>query len=338
MLPFVLEVVTIVPGRRRWAAGKTGQPPIRRAGSPAAAALSKLVYAGLVRRPCWDRSAGRGTPSRVRATPATSPGPVPGAREGAVAYARRRRYFHDGSRDAGQWREPRRGAAIGGFRGSSPRASVRASRRASSSPGYWPRWSAEFEAERPRLQVRLEASPQALASFPEVFGPAAGPALEAAAPPGEDGWRVVTLSFEHERAAVHRLAGFGNQVGVLDPPSVRAMFPGSDFEAVQAVSKEHGMEGVVAKRLDSRYTPGVRTGNWRKIKNVHTQEAVIASYKPGQGNRTGQVGSLLIGVNDASGLIYAGHVGTGFSDETLRMLGVGLPRLRAPADSPPCQP
>jgi predicted DNA-binding transcriptional regulator YafY len=87
---------------------------------------------------------------------------------------------------------------------------------------FWARWSAEFEAERPRLQVRLKASPQALASFPEVFGPAAGPALEAAAPPGEDGWRVVTLSFEHERAAVHRLAGFGDQVGVLDPPSVRA--------------------------------------------------------------------------------------------------------------------
>jgi predicted DNA-binding transcriptional regulator YafY len=88
--------------------------------------------------------------------------------------------------------------------------------------GFWAQWSAEFEASRPRLQVRLKASPQALASFPEVFGPAAGPALEAAAPPGENGWRVMTLSFEHERAAVHRLAGFGDQVGVLDPPSVRA--------------------------------------------------------------------------------------------------------------------
>ena len=88
--------------------------------------------------------------------------------------------------------------------------------------GFWARWSAEFEASRPRFQVRLKASPQALAWIPEVFGPAAGPALEAAAPPGEDGWRVMTLSFEHERAAVHRLAGFGDQVGVLDPPSVRA--------------------------------------------------------------------------------------------------------------------
>jgi predicted DNA-binding transcriptional regulator YafY len=88
---------------------------------------------------------------------------------------------------------------------------------------FWARWSADFEASRPRLEVRLAASPDALSAFGEVFGPAAAPALEAAAPPGQDGWRVVTLSFEHERAAVHRLAGFGDQVEVLDPPSVRAM-------------------------------------------------------------------------------------------------------------------
>ena len=87
---------------------------------------------------------------------------------------------------------------------------------------FWARWSAEFEASRPRLEVKLAASPGALAAFGEVFGAAAAPALEAAEPPGQDGWRVLTLSFEHERAAVHRLAGFGDQVEVLDPPSVRA--------------------------------------------------------------------------------------------------------------------
>jgi predicted DNA-binding transcriptional regulator YafY len=86
---------------------------------------------------------------------------------------------------------------------------------------FWARWSAEFEASRPRLEVRLAASPGALAAWGEVFGAAAAPALEAAGPPGQDSWRVVTLSFEHERAAVHRLAGFGDQVEVLDPPSVR---------------------------------------------------------------------------------------------------------------------
>ena len=58
-----------------------------------------------------------------------------------------------------------------------------------------------------------------------------------------------------------------------------------------------------------------------------------SATSPGKGNRTGQVGSLLIGVNDSSGLIYAGHVGTGFSVETLRMLGERLEPLRR-SDSP----
>ena len=91
---------------------------------------------------------------------------------------------------------------------------------------FWRRWSAEFESSRPRIPVTLRASPGAQEAFGEIFGQAlfisGGPALAAALPPDEDGWRVVTLSFEHERAAVGRLAGFGDQVEVLSPPSVRA--------------------------------------------------------------------------------------------------------------------
>jgi predicted DNA-binding transcriptional regulator YafY len=88
--------------------------------------------------------------------------------------------------------------------------------------GFWARWSAEFEATRPRLAVTVRASPTALAAFGEVFGPAVRPVLAAAQPPGIDGWQVARLWFEHERAAVHRLAGFGDQVEVLDPPELRA--------------------------------------------------------------------------------------------------------------------
>jgi predicted DNA-binding transcriptional regulator YafY len=87
---------------------------------------------------------------------------------------------------------------------------------------FWRQWSAEFEASRPFLAVTLRASPRAMAVFGEIFGPAAGPALAAGLPPDEDGWRVVTLSFEHDRAAVHRLAGLADQVEVLAPASVRA--------------------------------------------------------------------------------------------------------------------
>jgi len=86
---------------------------------------------------------------------------------------------------------------------------------------FWARWSAEFEAGRPRIAVTLRASPDAQAAFAEVFGDAADPALASAPPPGADGWRVVTLPFEHEVAAAYRLAGFGDQVEVLSPPSVR---------------------------------------------------------------------------------------------------------------------
>jgi predicted DNA-binding transcriptional regulator YafY len=86
---------------------------------------------------------------------------------------------------------------------------------------FWARWSAEFEASRPRIAVTLRASPGAQAAFAEVFGDAAGPALAAAAPPGADGWRTVTLPFEHEVAAAYRLAGFGDQVEVLSPLPVR---------------------------------------------------------------------------------------------------------------------
>jgi len=86
---------------------------------------------------------------------------------------------------------------------------------------FWARWSAEFEASRPRIAVTLRASPGAQAAFAEVFGDAAGPALASAPPPGADGWRVVTLPFEHEVAAAYRLAGFGDQVEVLSPRPVR---------------------------------------------------------------------------------------------------------------------
>jgi predicted DNA-binding transcriptional regulator YafY len=86
---------------------------------------------------------------------------------------------------------------------------------------FWDRWSAEFAASRPRLAVTLRASPDALAVFPEVFGQAAGPVLAAALAPDEQGWQVVTLSFEHELAAAYRLAGFGGLVQVLAPLSVR---------------------------------------------------------------------------------------------------------------------
>lgn len=86
---------------------------------------------------------------------------------------------------------------------------------------FWAEWSASFQASRPKVEVRLRASPGALAAFPEVFGDPVRPALEAAGQADAAGFREVTLTFEHETAAATRLAGFGGQVEVLSPASVR---------------------------------------------------------------------------------------------------------------------
>jgi predicted DNA-binding transcriptional regulator YafY len=107
---------------------------------------------------------------------------------------------------------------------------------------FWDRWSAEFTTSRPRLPVRLRASPQALAAFGEIFGDDARPAIDAAGPPDELGWQTVTLSFEHELAAAHRLAGFGGRVEVLSPPSVRTLL----VAAAQGILDRYGSPALFA--------------------------------------------------------------------------------------------
>ena len=95
-----------------------------------------------------------------------------------------------------------------------------------------------------------------------------------------------------------------------------------------AASREHGLEGIVMKRLDSRYSPGKRTGAWLKVKNIGRQEFVIGGWLPGEGRRRNQLGSILLGHFDRDGggkFHYAGKVGTGFSDKDLKVL---LERLR----------
>ena len=110
-------------------------------------------------------------------------------------------------------------------------------------------------------------------------------------------------------------------------------FIGVSGADVRAVSRQHALEGIMAKRLESRYEPGKRSAGWRKIKNIHRQEFVVGGWQPGEGNRENLIGSLLVGVHDSTGLVYAGHVGTGFTSDTLVMLTKLLTPLRR-ASSP----
>jgi bifunctional non-homologous end joining protein LigD len=146
-----------------------------------------------------------------------------------------------------------------------------------------------------------------------------------------DGRSLLDEPYQARRALLEELALQGPRWQI--PPS----FTGEAGSAVLAVSRQHGLEGIVSKRLASRYEPGKRTGSWRKIKNIHRQEVVVGGWKPGEGERAGQFGSLLIGVQDPAGLEYAGHVGTGFSQQALDMLTQRLTPLRR-ATSPFASP
>jgi bifunctional non-homologous end joining protein LigD len=77
----------------------------------------------------------------------------------------------------------------------------------------------------------------------------------------------------------------------------------------QAVKKN--LEGIMAKKADSEYLQGTRSGNWLKIKHFHTEDVIIAGYTSPRGSRN-FFGALVLGVYDKKTLRYVGHMGTGF--------------------------
>jgi len=98
-------------------------------------------------------------------------------------------------------------------------------------------------------------------------------------------------------------------------------------QTMKGASAKAGLEGVVAKRLDSRYEPGRRSGAWEKIKNRNRQELVIGGWLEGEGKRRGFPGALLVGYYEDGKFVYAGKVGTGFTDSTLEKLNAMLKPL-----------
>lgn len=105
----------------------------------------------------------------------------------------------------------------------------------------------------------------------------------------------------------------------LDESPVRTppTFEGLSLQDALALSREHGLEGVVAKRLGARYLPGRRSPDWVKLKHEQTQSVVVGGWRAGYGDG---VGSLLVGIPDGTGLKYAGRVGSGFSEAERRSL------------------
>jgi bifunctional non-homologous end joining protein LigD len=101
-----------------------------------------------------------------------------------------------------------------------------------------------------------------------------------------------------------------------------------DGEAAFRKACERGDEGVIAKRAEAPYE-GRRSTEWLKFKCSRDQEFVVGGYTSPKGSRVG-LGALLLGYYDGSDLVYAGKVGTGFDDATLRSLHHRLSRTEQP--------
>ncbi|MGW0601949.1 ATP-dependent DNA ligase [Streptomyces sp. NPDC002776] len=145
---------------------------------------------------------------------------------------------------------------------------------------------------------------------------------------------LVRLPYAERR---ERLEGLG-----LDGPhwSTPAALVGHGEQALRA-TREHGLEGLVCKRLDSVYEPGVRSRAWIKIRNMHSEDVVVGGWLPGKGRLTGLPGALLVGQRAGGRLRYVGGVGTGWSrrerDELAGLLAAAATDV-CPFDPVPAAP
>jgi bifunctional non-homologous end joining protein LigD len=136
-----------------------------------------------------------------------------------------------------------------------------------------------------------------------------------------DGHSTMKLPYEERRSLLEQLE--------LEAPAWRTpAYHRGEGSALLAATKQHGIEGVVAKKLDCPYQPGVRASHWIKVKNVHTQDVVIGGWTPGEGGRSASLGSLAVGVMEKEKLVYCGKVGTGFTEQSLALVKRELEPLR----------
>jgi bifunctional non-homologous end joining protein LigD len=143
-----------------------------------------------------------------------------------------------------------------------------------------------------------------------------------------DGHSLMDLPYSERRARLAELGlGDGGRWRVPD-------YVVGHGAQLLAATEQQGLEGVIAKRLDSTYEAGRRTPSWLKIKNTSRQEVVVGGWVPGDGKRRDRIGALLVGVRDDDGTLrHVGRVGTGFTEGELDRLADKLRPLERD-DSP----
>jgi bifunctional non-homologous end joining protein LigD len=112
-----------------------------------------------------------------------------------------------------------------------------------------------------------------------------------------------------------------------------------DGPATESVAREHGLEGVVAKRADSTYRPGRRSPDWLKLRFVRAGDFVVIGWEAAA-EHPATLSSLVLGVLDDDGLRFAGKVGSGLSGREASKLKARLTARRTPPieGTPPPMP
>lgn len=126
-----------------------------------------------------------------------------------------------------------------------------------------------------------------------------------------DGKSQLARPYSERRALLSETVG--EHPGLRVPPVLVG-----DAQHALRTSIDLGLEGIVAKRVESTYRSGHRSESWVKIKHHSSQEVVVGGWRPGRGRRAGSIGSLLLGIPVADRLRYVGRVGTGFSERDLQ--------------------
>jgi bifunctional non-homologous end joining protein LigD len=142
-----------------------------------------------------------------------------------------------------------------------------------------------------------------------------------------DGHSLLDLPYSERRERLEELDLNGERWRT--PPS----YAGEGRPLLEA-TQQQGLEGIVAKRLDSAYEPGQRSSCWIKVKHKQTAEFVIGGWLPGER----EYGAVLLGRNDGGELRYAGRAGSGLTDAHIEELRKLKPRKTSPFKGDPKPP
>jgi bifunctional non-homologous end joining protein LigD len=128
-----------------------------------------------------------------------------------------------------------------------------------------------------------------------------------------DGQEITGETYDIRRHTLHNIITEDSLVHV--PSSFD-----KNLNAAMVSSRQLHLEGLIAKRKDSTYSPGHRSRKWIKIKHHHVQEVIVAGWNSIRGSNFSAVGSFVLAIPDETGLRYIGHVGTGFTDKERKAL------------------